>query len=85
LDVIGEGKGKRAIDLLRTAGVTPSLRADIVPLEPGDPYLALPLQFAESLRPHLLVETSERDLDVLLGAVPLSKRDRCPERFNPGR
>lgn len=61
--------GRIAYDLLRDAGMQPELRADIVGLEPGHPYLRLPLQFAASLRPRLLQQTSARELDVLLAEV----------------
>ena len=61
--------GRFAFDLLRDAGLRPALRADIVALEPGHPYLRLPVQFAASLRPRLLEETDEAGLDTLLAEV----------------
>jgi SAM-dependent methyltransferase len=61
--------GRVEFELLRDAGLEPTLRADIVALEPGHPYLRLPLQFAASLRPRLLEQTSEPELDALLAEV----------------
>jgi SAM-dependent methyltransferase len=58
--------GRMAFDLLQAQGLRPALRAEIVALEPGHPYLQLPLQFAASLRPRLLQETSEDELADLL-------------------
>ncbi|MFC5178686.1 hypothetical protein [Nocardioides taihuensis] len=70
--------GRVTFDLLRAAGLEPALRADIVALEPGHPYLRLPLQFAASLRPRLLEEVAEPELDALLAEVEAELSD--PER-----
>ena len=61
--------GRFSFDLLEAAGLRPRLRADVVALEPGHPYLRLPLQFAASLRPRLLQRTGEAELDALLAEV----------------
>jgi SAM-dependent methyltransferase len=61
--------GRIEFDLVRAAGLRPALRADIVALGPGHPYLRLPLQFAASLRPQLRQHISETDLDALLASV----------------
>jgi len=61
--------GRFAYDLLRGVDLHPAMRAEIVALEPGHPYLRLPLQFAASLRPRLLEEIDERSLDALLAEV----------------
>lgn len=45
--------GQSLPSLLRSAGLYPLVDAAIVALEPGHPYLQLPLQFAASLRPRL--------------------------------
>ena len=45
--------GRELPTLLRSAGFDPQVRACIVALEPGHPYLRLPLQFAAALRPRL--------------------------------
>jgi SAM-dependent methyltransferase len=47
--------GRRLPDLLRSVGVVePRLRASVRALEPGHPYLRLPLQFASSLEARLV-------------------------------
>jgi ubiquinone/menaquinone biosynthesis C-methylase UbiE len=47
--------GRRLPDLLRACGVAePGVMATIRALEPGHPYLRLPLQFATSLEPRLV-------------------------------
>lgn len=56
-------------DLLRGRGLRPQVRAAVVALEPGHPYLRLPLQFATSLRPRLLSLLGETELDALLERV----------------
>jgi hypothetical protein len=61
--------GRVTADLLRDAGLEPRVRADIVALEAGHPYLRLPLQFAASLRPRLLDLVDEHELDGLLAEV----------------
>ena len=61
--------GRRTAELLRDAGLEPQVRAEIVALEAGHPYLRLPLQFAASLRPRLLELMDEPELDALLSKV----------------
>jgi len=46
----------------RIAGLAPTVRARIVALVPGHPYLRLPLQFAASLRPRLEALISPTEL-----------------------
>lgn len=60
---------------LRAIGLEPSVTARIVALEPGHPYLRLPLQFAASLRSKLEVLSSSASLDALLdrAAAELAK------------
>ena len=61
--------GRFTFDLLQSMGMQPEIRADIVALEPGHPYLRLPLQFAASLRARLLEHVTESELDALLAEV----------------
>jgi SAM-dependent methyltransferase len=61
--------GRFTFDLLQGMGMQPEIRADIVALEPGNPYLRLPLQFAASLRARLLEQVTESELDTLLAEV----------------
>ena len=45
--------GRELPSLLQSHGVEPQVRAAVIALQPGHPYLRLPLQFAGSLRPRL--------------------------------
>jgi hypothetical protein len=45
------------------------VRAHVLALAPGHPYLRLPLQFAASLRPRLLALLREPELDDLLAGA----------------
>ncbi|MBI5275701.1 MAG: methyltransferase domain-containing protein [Burkholderiales bacterium] len=58
--------GRELPALLRSVGLQPNIRARVVALEPGHPYLRLPLQFAASLRPRLEKLVSADELDALL-------------------
>jgi SAM-dependent methyltransferase len=62
IDLIAEGfriaggnfnAGRELPSFLRGLGVEPGINAHVVALPPGHPYLRLPLQFAQSLRPRL--------------------------------
>ena len=55
--------GRHGYDLLAAAGYAPHIRAEVIALEPGHPYLQLPLQFATSLRPRLLTIVDADALD----------------------
>lgn len=58
--------GRRLFDMLTTAGLQHvQIRAGVVALPPGHPYLRVPLQFAVSLRPRLLASgaLTEAELD----------------------
>lgn len=55
--------------LMREHGLDPHVRAEVVALPPGHPYLRLPLQFATSLRGRLELLTSPGELDQLLAAA----------------
>jgi len=66
--------GRHAYQLLSGAGLRPQLRAEVVALPPGHPYLRLPVQFAASMRGRLeqllppaeltaLVADSDRELN----------------------
>ena len=58
--------GRSLPELLRSAGLEPQVRAHVVALQPGHPYLRLPLQFAASLRPRLQTLVPAAELDALL-------------------
>jgi ubiquinone/menaquinone biosynthesis C-methylase UbiE len=46
--------GLKLLDLLRGSGIEGNVRAEVLALPPGHPYLRLPLQFATALEPRLL-------------------------------
>ncbi len=58
--------GRELPELLRGAGIEPRVSAHVVALEPGHPYLRLPIQFATSLRPRLETLLPRDDLDQLI-------------------
>lgn len=61
--------GRRLPEYLRAVGIEPKIHAECIALEPGHPYLKLPIQFANSLRPRLLSLVPETELDRLLSAA----------------
>ena len=61
--------GRALPALLRDAGMEPKLEAAVVALEPGHPYLRLPVQFATSLRPRLEKLVSGAELDEIVAAT----------------
>lgn len=63
--------GRRLPELLAAYGARPEVRACVVALEPGHPYLRLPLQFAAALRPRLEQLVAVTEIDRLLDAVGL--------------
>src|SRR5215217_3058945 len=46
--------GRKHLQLLREFGIEGNVRAEVLALPPGHPYLRLPLQFAASLEERLL-------------------------------
>jgi SAM-dependent methyltransferase len=58
--------GRLLPDLLRSAGMKPRVTARVLVLEPGHPYLRLPLQFAASLQPRLETVVGPIQLAALL-------------------
>ena len=57
--------GRKNLQLLREFGIEGSVRAEVVALPPGHPYLRLPLQFAASLEQQLLSLVSGDELATL--------------------
>lgn len=70
--------GRRLPEYLRAAGIEPEVACECVALEPGHPYLNLPVQFATSLRPRLLPLVEQPELDRLVeqAQVDLTESDR---------
>lgn len=61
--------GRALPGLLQGIGLAPSVRAHVVALEPGHPYLRLPLQFAKALRSRLEEQIGAAALDELLAGA----------------
>jgi SAM-dependent methyltransferase len=57
--------GRQHLHLLREFGIEGNVRAEVVALPPGHPYLRLPLQFATSLEERLLSLVSADELEEL--------------------
>ena len=57
--------GRQHLHLLREFGIEGNVRAEVVALPPGHPYLRLPLQFATSLEERLLTLVSADELQDL--------------------
>ena len=54
--------GRNHLDLLRSCGIEGNVRAEVLALPPGHPYLWLPLQFSVGLEPRLLSYVSAEEL-----------------------
>lgn len=70
--------GRTHLDLFRGAGVEANVRAEVVALPPGHPYLRLPLQFATALEARLLSLVEPAALERL-------RTDADAELQEPGR
>lgn len=57
--------GLTLLDLLRDSGIEGNVRAEVLALPPGHPYLRLPLQFATALEPRLLAIVTGDELQRL--------------------
>jgi SAM-dependent methyltransferase len=75
--------GRKHPHLLREFGIDGNVRAEIVALPPGHPYLRLPLQFATSLEEQLLALVSADELEGLRrqGEVELQEPARWGTTF----
>ena len=71
------------LQLLRDFGIDGNVRAEVVALEPGHPYLRLPLQFATALEERLLSLVSADELQELrdLGEAELQEPGRWGTTF----
>lgn len=72
------GAARHHLQLLREFGIEGSVRADVVALPPGHPYLGLPLQFATALESRLLAVVTDEELGRL-------RRDAEAELQDEGR
>ena len=76
---LGGEAGRGLPELLREIGIEePGIDANVIALEPGHPYLHLPLQFSVALERRLLETLSEDELAAL-------RRDAEAELAEPGR
>ena len=57
--------GRRLLELLGSVGIDGNVRAEIVALAPGHPYLRVPLQFATALEQRLLSLVTADELEQL--------------------
>jgi SAM-dependent methyltransferase len=67
--------GRHAARLLRAAGLDVTVRTDVLALEPGHPYLKLPLQFADSLASRITTVVAPAELERLRTAAALELDD----------
>jgi len=70
--------GRTHLDLFHSARIEANVRAEVVALPPGHPYLRLPLQFATALKARLLAFVEPGDLERL-------RNDAEGELTEPGR
>jgi hypothetical protein len=59
------GAARQHLELLREFGIEGNVRAEVVALPPGHPYLRLPLQFATALEERLLSLVTADELEEL--------------------
>jgi SAM-dependent methyltransferase len=70
--------GRNNLHLLREFGIEGNVRAELLALSPGHPYLRLPLQFATSLEERLLSLVTADELEAL-------RKEGEAELLEPGR
>lgn len=70
--------GRKLLDLLRGFGIEGNVRAEVLALPPGHPYLRLPLQFAAALEERLLSIVAVDELEQL-------RKESDAELEEPGR
>jgi SAM-dependent methyltransferase len=70
--------GRKLLDLLRGFGIEGNVRAEVLALPPGHPYLRLPLQFAAALEERLLSIVTVDELEQL-------RKESDAELEEPGR
>ena len=75
----GGEAGRALLGLFREADLDPEIDAHVVALEPGHPYLRLPLQFSVALEPRLRERLSEDELASLRREADEELAD--PERW----
>lgn len=71
--------GRRLPEYLRAVSIESVVHCECIALQPGHPYMQLPIQFATSLRPKLIQLLDESELDHLLDAARAELAD--PNRW----
>lgn len=70
--------GRKQLELLRSFGIAGHVRAEVLALPPGHPYLRLPLQFATALKARLVTFVDVGELERL-------RQEAESELQDPGR
>ena len=70
--------GRKHLELLRSFGIAGHVRAEVLALPPGHPYLRLPLQFATALKARLVTFVDAGELERL-------RQEAESELQDPGR
>jgi SAM-dependent methyltransferase len=71
------GAGRIHLHLLREFGIEGSVRAEVLALPPGHPYLRLPLQFAAALEERLLSLVTADELEELRNEGEAELQEPC--------
>jgi SAM-dependent methyltransferase len=71
--------GRQHLELLRSCGIAGDVRAEVMALPPGHPYLRLPLQLATGLRARLLAFVDADELERLRQEAEIELQD--PDRW----
>jgi hypothetical protein len=71
--------GRKQLQLFRRFGIAANVRAEVLALPPGHPYLRLPLQFTTALEPRLLSFVDATELARLRTQAEVELRE--PERW----
>ena len=71
--------GRTHLEMLRSFGITGHVRAEVLALPPGHPYLRMPLQLATALQARLLAFVDAGELQGLCREAEAELRD--PDRW----
>ena len=71
--------GRKQLQLFRRFGIAANVRAEVLALPPGHPYLRLPLQFTTALEPRLLSFVDATELEPLRAQAEAELRE--PDRW----
>ncbi|GAA1578786.1 hypothetical protein GCM10009789_35510 [Kribbella sancticallisti] len=71
--------GRKHLQLFRAVGIDAEVRAEVLALPPGHPYLRLPLQMAAGLKPKLQTFVDPSELKQLIANAENELKD--PNRW----